>query len=95
MFLTRNKLFFHNGQLTIDIRSYERQKALRRNENIVLEYNGKRMTLTPPQLRNKKRILHKEKVQSKINPQQTYYLLSYLWQPDKESDEEFYKKYII
>jgi predicted HTH transcriptional regulator len=97
MILVREKLFdiSIDGKKVpcVDVRSYERTKALKKNEDIFIEHGRETMKLTPAKLRNKSLILGRKKVKSIVYPDQHYTLLSYKWQPMTE--EEILKQYLI
>lgn len=67
----------------IDIRSYERQDALSRNQDLLVildDDNGNqigRMILTTDQLKDESLILNRQRVASKVYQGQWYELLSY------------------
>jgi len=70
-----------------DLRDYEVEEALKENQNAVVVYMGRHMTLSPEDLQTKKLLLNKSPINSKVNLGQQYFLFSYLWQPDPEETE--------
>ena len=83
MIRTLKKLY--NGKA--DIRSYEKTEVLRKRESltfILLGKDGKekeRMTIPPDQV-SKKGFVTAKGIKSKIIPNQTFDLISYVWIPD-------------
>jgi len=53
----------------------------------VLKHDGKRMTLTPKQLKEDHKGVGVKRFKSKINPGETYHLIDYKWVPDKDQLE--------
>ena len=84
MILQRSKLW---QDKFVDIRSYELER-LKKGENLVILYGGRKMTLYPEDIKSKKLCFYKTPVVSKINLGQTYILYSYLWSPDRELSED-------
>lgn len=92
MLLRRTKLY--QGKFA-DVRSYELSE-LKKNEPLIIQVGSETMTLTYEEAQKKRLSLTKEAIQSKVNPEQTYYLFSYLFVPDKKpTEEEIYNKFLI
>jgi hypothetical protein len=68
----------------IDLKDYDVKRMIKKKEEARIIYNGKRMTLSPQELKTKKLVINPKPIESKYNLGQTYYLYSYLWNPDKE-----------
>jgi len=90
MILKRDKLYQNRY---IDLRSYEIETAIKNNEPITILHNGEQMDLSVADLKTKKLLLNKTPIQSKVNPNQTYLLFSFLWRANKKltPDEELAK----
>jgi len=80
----------------IDLKDYYVKTAIKNKQNITVSYRGKTMVLTPQDLKEKRLILNKDPIISKVYPDQSYYLYSYLWKPQTEEEElkEFSKNYL-
>jgi hypothetical protein len=90
MNLLREKLYL--GKY-VDIRSYEIDKAKQKKENIYVYYHGNKMTISDF---SKGVLLNKTPYQSKYNPDQQYYVYSFLFNPDPElTSEDLIKKGLI
>ena len=63
-----------------DLRNYEVNRCLSKNENVEIHHNGEKMTLTPDDLKNKQVRVSKE-MTSKFEGK-SYKLISYDWNPD-------------
>jgi len=94
----RNKLW--QGKY-IDLRSYERDDAIKNKKDIVLVLQEEdkiigKMTLTVAKLKKKSLIKSQTRVPSKVYLGQYYNLLSYEWIPDKViSKEDWERQYLI
>ena len=71
-----------------DLRDYNIKDAIKKGVNIVIIYNGERMTLTPEQLKSQQIIINSKPIASKIYPDQKYYLISYKWKPDETGKKD-------
>ena len=85
MLIKREKLY---QDKYFDIRDYELKEARKKKDNIVCVYKRKTMTLTPEQQKGRGILLNKTAIKSKVYPDQSYYLYSFLFEPDKELTEE-------
>jgi frataxin-like iron-binding protein CyaY len=66
----------------VDVRDYDVQTAIEKNENFKIKYNGDVMTLTPKDLVNKVASKSKITFKSKVGGKD-YKLISYNWIPDE------------
>jgi hypothetical protein len=64
----------------VSLRDYEVKKCIDNDENMIITFEGDRMTLTPKELKDK-RINTSQKYESKIGGKD-YYLYGYSWNPD-------------
>jgi hypothetical protein len=65
----------------IDVRSYEAIRCIELRENLEITYEGKKMTLTPEQLKTE--CVEKGLKQHSIKGSAPYSLWSYIWIPDE------------
>lgn len=85
MLIKREKLY--QGKY-FDLRDYELKEAHKRGEDIVCIYGNKGMTLTPENQIKRRNLFNKTPFRSKINPDQTYYIYSFLFEPDRKLTQE-------
>ena len=82
----RTKLYKGNQ---VDVRSYERQDAILRNQDLLIVLDGVgEMLLTVDQLKDEKLILSKQRVPSRVYIGQYYDLISYKWKERKLTAKE-------
>lgn len=81
--LTRKKLY--NGNL-FEVRSYERDQAIKNGKNVKLIFENEYMILTPTQLKKEGQFINTQ--YSKINSGQTYGMYGYEWKGKPFREEE-------
>ena len=64
----------------IDVKSYDRKECMDKKENLIIIHDGKKMTLTPVQVKVK--IKAKSALFTSKIGMEDYYLYSYKWNPD-------------
>ena len=64
----------------VEVRDYEVEQCIQRNENMEITHKGEKMTLTPEELKTKRETLS-QKQKSKVGGKD-YYLYGYIWEPD-------------
>lgn len=64
-----------------DLKDFQVEEAIKKNENYLVEYAGETMTLSPEDLK-KKVIATSHLFESKYAEGRDYKLLSYKWNPD-------------
>lgn len=68
----------------VEIRDFDRDKCIEKNENLIITHNDKVMTLTPLDLKNKV-MKTSHLIKSKFAGGKDYKLIGYLWKPTDES----------
>lgn len=66
----------------VDVKSYDRKHCIDNKEELVILHDGKKMTLTPQQVKVK--ITAKSALFTSKIGGEDYYLYSYKWNPDIE-----------
>jgi len=85
MIKRRNKLTPREGGIFVDIYSYDVQRCIKKNEQLVIEVGEEKMIIPPERLKSYHK-LTKEKFISKFGGKD-YYLYSYRWKPTTPDDE--------
>ena len=67
---------------SVSVRDYKVKECLAKNENLVIEHEGKQMTVLHEKLRNPFQI-HKKPMTGKFDGK-IYYLCDFYWKPDAE-----------
>ena len=66
----------------ISVRDYFVTESLRKNEPLVIYYNGKKMTIDVDELAKRGSHFVDKKFKSKINSNQEYQLVDFYWSPE-------------
>lgn len=64
----------------VEVRDYEVEQCIQKQENMEITHSGEKMTLTPAELVSQ-RVNVSQKIQSKVGGKD-YYLFGYAWEPD-------------
>lgn len=76
----------------VDVRDYQYREALAKKQDLIIRHEGETMTIPYKEIRTKG-TRNKERIKSKIYPDQYYQLISYKWKPSKPlSEEEYFKQ---
>ena len=73
----------------VSVRDYIVRKCTKLKEDLIIEHDGKEMTLPYRKLKNPKQI-HAKKIQSKFKG--TYTLYDFPWAPEDKTQLGFFKK---
>ena len=88
MFIEVKKIY----QGKADARDYAVKEALEKKQDLIITHGNQTMTIPYKEIRTRG-TKNKERIKSKIYPDQYYNLISFSWKPTKPlTDEEYFKQ---